>query len=165
MTDTDILFGSSAGPREHRWDKVQIMGSPEQDWSLVFAPETVETFLRTHMPSVNVSAPDAGFGETNISLEYKFPPGWDIQESFGTIRTAPNGGLSFDALSYGMTFDLLEHILRVHPENKDIVVIFSEFRALFHRAGMPRNEGVFRLQNAFHVELTKTLFPDGWDDE
>ncbi|WP_299688041.1 hypothetical protein [uncultured Tateyamaria sp.] len=165
MTDIDILFGNAAGPREHRWEKVQIMGSPEQDWSLVFTPEVVEAFLRSRMASVTVSAPETSLGETNIEIDYSFPPGWDIGESYGSMRTAPTGGLSFDALSFGMTFDLLEHILREFPQNKDIVVIFSEFRALFHRANMPRNEGIFRLQNAFHVDLTRTLFPQGAGDD
>lgn len=160
MADTDILLGSADGPREHWLDRVQIMGSPEQDWSLSIDPDTVVTFLRTRMASVSASEPETTYGETNISLDYTFPPGWEISDSYGTIRLAPAAGLSFDRLSAGMTYDLLEHILQVHPENKDMVVIFGEFRALFYRAGMPRNEGIFRLQNALHLELSKTLFPD-----
>lgn len=64
-----------------------------------------------------------------------------------------------------MTFDLLTLLLTEFPENKDIVVIIGEFRAFFHRAGMPRNEGIHRLQNALHVELTQTLFPNSFGDD
>lgn len=160
MTDVDMPTGGTDIPRADRMDRVQIMGSPDQNWSLSFTQETVVTFLRARMATLEASEPETAFGETTIDLSYSFAPGAPIAESFGSIRLEPAGGLSFDSLSYGTTYDLLEHILRVHPENQNIVVIFGEFRALFHRAGMPRNEGIFRLQNAMHLELSKLLNPD-----
>ncbi|WP_299688044.1 hypothetical protein [uncultured Tateyamaria sp.] len=165
MTDPELAFGHTDGPREHWCAKVQIMGSPAQNWSLVFQPETIETFLRARMARVDWSEQVTENGETTIAFDYAFPPNWTEGEAFGSLRLAPSPGASFEVLSYGMAYDLLEELARLHPENTDMVVIFSEFRALFHKVGLPRDEGIFRLSDDVHTRLSRMLFPLEWGSE
>ena len=147
-------------PRDRHLDRVQIMGSPEQGWSLDVSAELIAAFLRAQMARASFSAARSVAGETVVGFDYRFPPGFELQDSFGSLRLAPVAGLSFDALGYGMTHDLLELLARHSARNKDMVVIFSEARALFHPIGMPRNEGIHRLLNACHLPLVRLLFPD-----
>lgn len=161
MADLDTKFTE----RARMMDQVQIMGSPDQNWSLNFEPERIEVFLRERMASVMIEPEETALGETSIGFNYSFPPGWGAADSFGSMRIAPQGGLSFHELAYGMMFDLLEELSRPPAANKDIVVIYNEFRAFFHRPGMPRNEGIHRLQNALHVELSKLLAPHAWAED
>lgn len=161
MADLDAGFIKRARTSEH----VQLMGSPEQNWSLNFEPERIEAFLRERMASVVIEAVETAFGETTIGFDYSYPPGWEATDTYGTMRIAPQGSLSFYALAYDMTFDLLEELSCPPAGNKEIVVIFGEFRAFFHRPGMPRNEGIHRLQNATHIELTQVLMPHAFRED
>lgn len=165
MTDPVLPFGHQDGPREHWCAKVQIMGSPKQNWSLVFQPEMIEAFLRARMARVDWNEAKTENGETNIRFDYAFPPNWTEGETFGSVRLDPSPGLSFEALSYGMAYDLLEDLEQSHPENTDMVVIFSEFRALFHEAGLSRDEGIRRLSDTVHERLSRMLFPTEWGSE
>lgn len=96
MTDVDVSTDGADIPRADRMARVQIMGSPDQSWSLSFAPETIVTFLRARMASLEASAPETNFGETIIDLSYTFAPGASITDSYGSIRLEPAGGLSFE---------------------------------------------------------------------
>lgn len=165
MTDPDLPLGHPAGPREHWCAKVQIMGSPANNWALVFDPGMIEGFLRDRMATVTWHGEEVDGGETNVRFDYTFPDGWTTGQTFGTARLAPTPGLSFEVLSYGMAYDLLEALAAQHPENTDMAVVFSEFRALFHQPGASREAGIFRLSDAVHERLSGLLFPTEWGVE
>ena len=160
----DRLTGSN-GSRADWAAKVQILGSPARNWSLAFQPDMIEGFLRAHMAEVHWAEPKTENGETNIRFEYTFPPRWTDPKSFGTLRLDPTPGASFERLSYGMVHDLLEQLAAHHPENTDMVVVFSEFRAMVYTPGLPRDEAIFRLSDDVDPALSRALFPAEWGSE
>lgn len=165
MTDLELPFGHPDGPREHWCAKVQIMGSPANNWSLRFDLEMIEAFLRDRMAAITWHPEEVEGGDTNVHFDYTFPSGWTTGQTFGTVRLMPTPGLSFEVLSYGMAYDLLEALAAEYPQNTDMTVVFSEFRALFHQSGATREEGIFRLSDAVHERLSGLLFPTEWGVE
>ncbi len=165
MSNLDLPFGHNDGPRENWISKVQLMGNPDNNWNLIFSATDIEGFLRERMASVVFKEANVSGREQEVRFTYRFQPGWIVSETHGTLRLDPSPGASFEVLSYGMIFDLVEMLATQYPENKGIVVVFSEFRAVIHRAGMQRDEGITRLSEAVDVELSRRLFPLEWGSE
>lgn len=157
--------GHPDGPCEHWCAKVQILGSPQKNWSLGFEPRQIEDFLRQHMEHVVFDDSVVEGGETNLRFRYRFPANWTETEASGTLRLAPAAGASFDALSYGMVHDLLEDLARGPKGNSSMIVVFSEFRVLHYTPGMSREDGIRWLCEAVDAELGKLFFPTEWGHE
>jgi hypothetical protein len=129
MTNT----GGGSGAADSAWQdwfaKVQIMGGPLMDWSMVLDPATVEGFFHRQMQSAMFRAADTIMGEVLIDFSYALPPGLVEAEGQGELRVAPAPGLSLDRITYCLRYDLLATILQAHPANTQIIVAFEEFRA------------------------------------
>lgn len=155
-------LGHHTGPREYWPSKVQIMGGPAQGWSLQFDPNVILAFLAERLPNVRQKAQGVSKGETNISVAYDLPRGFIIETGEAVFRVDPSPGMFFEPLPYGLCYDLLEFL--VPMGNTEIVVAFDEFRAQFFVPATNRNDGIFRLTEAVHSELSALMYPGAWGD-
>jgi hypothetical protein len=162
MTNGSLPIGHDTGPCEHWFAKVQIMGGPEMSWQMTATPSLLEVFMRQRMASLTWRAPALVNGETLIDFDYEYPQGFLDEYGSGEMRLTPNTGIYLARLTYGWTYELLEQIARIHPENTQIVVAFDHFRALPYMAGLPRDEGISRLTEACDIPLSRVLFPGEW---
>jgi hypothetical protein len=142
--------------------KVQIMGDPAMNWQMTVPPSLLESLLRQRMASLTWRAPALTNGETLIDFHYEYPQGFLDEHGDGEMRVTPNTGIYFARFTYGWTYDLLEEIVRAHPENTQIIVAFHHFRALPYTPGLPRHEGIFRLTEVCDIPLSKAIFPGEW---
>ena len=163
MQDADLPLGHHNGPREFWPSKVQVMGGPAQGWNLTFEANQIVGFLAERLPNVRWKEPEVAEGETNMAIAYDFPPEFIIPDGSGLFRLNPAPSMFFDQLPYGITYDLLEML--VPQGNTEIVVAFDEFRSQFFVPGSNRNDGIFRLTEAVHSELSALMYPNAWGQD
>jgi hypothetical protein len=162
MTNGTMPLGHHTGPREHWFAKMQIMGGPAMNWQMTLDPPMVKAFLRQRMGSLTWGAPEMVNGETIIGFDYEWSRGYLDEHGNGELRITPKSGLYLARFTSGLSYDLLEDVVRAHPENTQIVVAFEHIRALPYTPGLPRYEGIFRLTDLCDIPLSKALFPGEW---
>lgn len=163
--DPNAPLNGDNGPPEHWTAKVQILGSPDAGWNLNFQPSKIDAFLRTRMAHVTQHPEEDTDGEVNIRFDYAFPAPWTHDSNSATARLSPTPGLSFERLSYGMTYDLLEELAPLQPTGGQMVVVFSEFRVMIYTPGKPRDDALKSLINDVDIALGRLLFPSEWGSE
>ncbi|MEL7167001.1 MAG: hypothetical protein AAGL96_16145 [Pseudomonadota bacterium] len=155
----DTLPAPDPMPFKDRVARLQILGSPDRNWSLTVDTETLEQFLRASLARLDWPAPATDTDATRIAFDYDYHVAGGLCASSGSLQLVPEVSLSFDALPFGLAHHLLAFLHVSSPLNENMVIVIDDFRALFYRPLLRRDDGILRLNHAFDVDLTRVIFP------